>query len=400
MSQLRTKTLLAAWILAFLAAVPASGQALRDMQAFAPVDMMNPYGGGYRPNEGFFFSFDGLIYFIGQPDRALIGDPTSRRVVAWEQTPPVGDPDWVPVKVLEHSTHDTGFLGVPTVVGQRYEFGFVEGHHGYLFSGFTMPRQNQSMHVVDAHVSFDDAFFGAADDRHLQGYIDTGLTFVDDLPVRFDELKAQNRVDLWGVELNYLYRKHPCHHGGILEVFLGARYLEFDERFAVDAIEHIVPTSGLGDSYWRSNAENHIVGPQLGGRWFRKTGRWTWSTEGRFFAGFNTQNVHVNGFLGSNLDPAAAGTLQIRNMSPSAFNHTRHFDEWSPAAEFRVDLKYQLTRAVCARVGWTGMWIGGVARAAGMIDYSLGQNNVMGITNRNSQDLFMHAFNFGLELNR
>jgi hypothetical protein len=396
MSQLRTKTLLAAWILAFLAAVPASGQALRDMQAFAPVDMMSPYGGGYRANEGFFFTFDGLVCYIGTPDRALIGDATTRRVVTFVQDV---DP---PVKTVEYSTHDTGFMGAPSVVGQRYDFGYVEGHHGYLFSGFTMPRQNQRLVATDVHVSFDDAPFGDPPSYHLQGYTDTLLTAINDLPVRFDELRAENRIDTWGVELNYLYRTHPRSHGGILELFLGARYLDFDETFSVEGFEYNDPPAfGLGDSYWSCKAENRIVGPQIGGRWFRRTGRWTWSTEGRFFAGFNTQNVHVNGLLGSKLDPGLAGALQVRNMSPTSFNHTHHFEnEWSPAAELRVDLKYQLTRAIAARVGWTGMWIDSIARAAGMIDYSLGENSVMGITNRNTQGLFMHAFTFGLEMNR
>lgn len=415
MSLHRIKALLAAWILTCLTAAPVFGQTLRDMQPFAPAEM-STYGGGYRPNEGFFFSFDGTLWWIMPPDKTLIGDPTTRRVVIFEQIADADadgsvDDDFTPEKVVEFSTLDTGFLGAKPVGGNRYDFGYVDGHHGWLGSACTLFSQNQRLHASDAHVVFDDAPFGGEGERHLQGYIDPDGLVVDDLPVRFDELIADNQVKTWGIELNYLYRMHPNHYGGIFELFLGARYLEFDERFTVQGLEFIAdpltePASGLGDSLWRSDAENHIVGPQIGGRWFRKTGRWTWSTEGRFFAGFNSQNIRQRGTLGSNLDPQLIEStdpplpMAIRNMSPTTFNHTRHFREWSPAAELRVDLRYQLTRAVSARVGWTGMWIDGIARASNLIDYSIGQDSAMGITGNNNQDLFMHALSVGIELNR
>ena len=306
----------------------------------------------------------------------------------------------------------TGVLNAEQVRGLRYDFGYIEDHKGWLFSILNLNEQSQKIMASDVPVVFQDAPFGSPPVYHLQGYIDTDLLVIDDLPVRFDELTASYKVKTWGVELSCLHRMHPNHCGGILEWFVGARYLEINDVFSVNGIEYIegddpddpVPAAGLGDSVWHTQADNHIVGPQVGARYFRKTGRWTWSTEGRFFAGFNSQNVTLEGTLGSHLGPdvpvADLEPLKIINMAPTSFNHSKFFPEWSPAAELRVDLTYQMTRALSFGVGWTGFWIDGIARSPSLIDYSLGQDSAMGITGVNRQDVFMNGINFTVELNR
>ncbi len=397
MSLNRKKTLLAAWGLLFLFAVPALGQGLADMQPFAPADM-STYGGGYRPNEGFFFSFDVLAWSIRSPKEAVIGFPDATRSVVLTATPaggPVPPPD-ERNRFLQRNTHDTGALKSEFTWGQRYDIGYVHDHCGWLFSGFSLNDLNQKIYGSDVHVVFDDPPFGAIPKQHLQGFIDPDLTETDNLPVIFDTVEMQYATETWGVELNYLYRAHPFGRGGILELYFGARYFEFDEEFFVSA-----RGGTLDDSFWENVAENHIVGPQLGGRWFRKCGRWTASTEGRFFAGFNRQNIHLRGQLGSHLrttdplDPPLE--LEINQMPPTSFNDTEYVDEWSPGVELRVDFKYQLTRSINARVGWTGFWIDGIARPANLINYEVPAMSIELADNR--QWLFVHGVTFGMEVN-
>jgi hypothetical protein len=187
---------------------------------------------------------------------------------------------------------------------------------------------------------------------------------------------------------------HPNRFGGFFELMSGVRYIEFDDDFAA------IGTGGtLDESRWTGIAENHVVGPQVGGRWFRKFGRWTWSAESKFIFGFNQQNLRVEGFLGSNLDPTTLVQYQISNMGPTTFVHREHEDEFSPAAELRIAFSYQITSAISARVGWTGIWIDNIARASRIINYEVPN---MGIDlSKNSADYaFMNGVTFGIDLNR
>ncbi|HYW78446.1 MAG TPA: hypothetical protein VE890_02680, partial [Thermoguttaceae bacterium] len=118
---------------------------------------------------------------------------------------------------------------------------------------------------------------------------------------------------------------------------------------------------------------------------------------------FNAQSVRQSGTLGSELNPILTdrGVGEPDLMLPTDFNHSARMWEWSPAVELRVEGIYQLTRAVSFRAGWTGLWIDGIARSSSMVDYSLGVNSTMGIlADRNNQDVFMHGWTIGFDINR
>ncbi len=248
---------------------------------------------------------------------------------------------------------------------------------------------------------------------------------IRDLPVTFDDFKVENHNETWGAELMYSFRTHPQQHGGFFEFYAGARYLEFNDLFSVDARNRIAvdadtevapdervpywtPGASLADSYWWTSADNHIVGPQLALRWFVTSERWTFDTSGRFVAGFNNQNIDQQGTLASrwtageiytsDLD-AEPAELQGRPLalSKTSFTHSAHENEWSPIVELRANLQYQLTRGLSVRGGWTGMWIDGIARGSALNVYRV---PTMGLDlSDNRQDVFIHGFNFGVLLN-
>ncbi len=134
---------------------------------------------------------------------------------------------------------------------------------------------------------------------------------------------------------------------------------EFDDLF-------VVPL-------WINKAENRIVGAQLGIRWFRKRGHWALSAEGRLLAGYNGQSIHQEGL---------------------SFN-SAYLPEWSPVGELRASVRLHLSRAISFRVGWTGIYMDGIARASSMINYS---NNGI-ITNRNREEVFVQGLSIGLDMN-
>lgn len=452
MSLTRTMLRLVAWLAVFLVGAPAFAQGVRDMALFAPADL-STFGGGPRANEGLFFSFDWLYWGISRPNVTKIGDPSIEPTTVFIAPNQSFD---------EVNSMDTGFIRGTFTEGVRTDFGAIMGHHGWLFSGFSLTPQEQTEIVRMAHVLFRDTI-NTGGIGYLQGYVDdAGLFTVNGqlprLPTIFNYLKAENSTHAWGVELSYLYRHEPTYHGAIVELFAGARYMNFTDRFRVwardapprgpilteDPEDYFDPeypdppdagfettggddntgapnnsggeTSGryngvpeaqvtgdpiniLANSYWHTTAENQMIGPQVGVRVFQKWARWQLSIDGRFFAAYNSQNFRQNGLLGSLLSPD--GTIQVglpAVMQPHTFYRQWHEAEFTPAAELRVEAVVFLTKTISLGAGWTGMYMDNIARASNVVDYvmpTMGFN----MADRN-QSVFMNGLNINLSVNR
>ncbi len=423
MSLHRTKLWLTLWTLFVLAAAPASAQDLQDMQIFAPVEI-DGFGGGPRAKEGAFLQIEGIYWSLSKPEVAPIGSRYLPNRVA----------NITPSRVVyESNSFSNCDFESKFVFGQRWDLGYIHGHDGVMVSFFDLHHQSQGFTFGSITTSYGTTIGGGAtvifeDNRtggDLQGYLGNydGTTYTDvalyPLPSRFDTLSVTNTFRSWGIEADYIYRAHPGPHAGIWEFLLGGRYLEFDEFFNVDASGDLylanvdgpdIPNAFLADATWNAKADNHIVGPQIGLRWFRQTNRWTWESDLRFLAGLNVQNLKQSYSFGSNmLDANYVNTnagVSVpygvpEGMYPTSGTHCATRYEWSPAVELRLNLKYQLTNELGLRVGWSGMWVDGIARASDIIDYSFRDTQLMGIDlSQNRQDLFVHGLTFGIDINR
>jgi hypothetical protein len=286
-------------------------------------------------------------------------------------------------------------------------------------------------------MTIDDRVFGPANQRHLDGFLasrdaDDNIVFAPTqlpLPLSFDFLRVENLVDTWSVEWMYIYRTHPLgfYRSVLAEMYAGVRFMEFDDRFHVngrgfrlrdqDGSGDLIaePATILADSDWRNDAFNRIVGPQIGLRLFTQRGRWTFSAEGRFFAGFNFQSVRQRGVLGTqlnNIPSSADGTTVAIGpgnevsgvpaaIGPTAFSHGFSANEFSPCIEFRADARVHVTRGLALRAGYNAIWIDGIARGSDMIDYVWSESTVFGIRqDTNRQAVFMNGLSIGLEFNR
>ena len=446
MSLTRISAGLIAGVLIVKLGLPAFAQDLQDAQLFAPAEL-RPYGNGIQPHEGFFFTFDGLHWSISRPEVTTIGKPNfvrKGRLLGGGGFSGVfvSDATRLNPPSLQHgNTHDTGELQAIFKSGNRAEFGRVYGHRGWMVSTYRLNDQSQSFVASSVNVAIDDGpigtgdtMFGTDDDIFaLDGLVESldpadptaTVSVIRPLPVFFDEMIVKNRVEHWSVELMWMQRFHQCHNGGIFELFAGARYMEFDDLFEVSgrgaepiaaaatpppppAVAAILPTpNSLRNSDWATMAENHIVGPQIGLRYFRQRNRWTFSTEGRFLAGFNSQNIRQKGILGSeNTIPGVADRPYL--LGSVDVDHTTFLDEFSPAIELRIQGRYQLTRSVSLRGGWTFLWMDHIARASNMVNYEIipgvaGNPNpsMLGIlADENRQDVLVLGANFGFEINR
>ena len=392
---------LAASVCLFSMVVPASAQeGVRDLpalQLFDPADI-RPYDTWNQPKEGFFFSFDGLFWTISAPKKTSIGVPGGTAAVDYVSyfinnnvTPTVTEQ--VINNFTDANTFDTGDFRAKQVQGDRLEFGYTGEHHGFLVDTYELNCQTQVIYGQDVHVIFNDP----------GGYLtqlNNALFHIDGrAPVVFSTMSLNNRTETDGVEALYTYRQHQFANGGQLQWMGGARYVRFDDDFDVFG------TGGVLDqSAWDTSAHNRIAGPEVGVRYYQQFGRLAVSAEGRFMAGIDSQDIRQYGSVASTLVVPITDSF----FSPStpyynaplrnSFATSLHEYTFTPLGEFRVEGHVQLTQLIALKVGWTGMVMGGIARSADMVNYTLPSLGIK--EGANQQVVFMQGVNVGLEINR
>lgn len=383
-------------------------QDLRDMQPFAPADV-ELYDGAPDAHRGFFFNYDGLAWTVKTPNTSPIGfaSPTGRLV--FFQNDATFD--------VQFTEADTSRLRNEYQYGNRFEYGYMSRDHGIMGSTFELTRMHEGFEVSDVDMVINDPVIPGApfNERRLQGLVNhvTGApTFASqpnagnplpylpasqslrDIPVTFVWMQVENTINIWGTELLYVRRFHPFHHCGQLEMYLGARYLSFNEEFYVRGYG-----GALDTSYWDTEAMNNIVGPEIGGRWWCTKGRWTLEADGRFTAGYNRQNMRQQGELGEFLrPPGAVGSGLPYALGPTGFTDHVFDDQFAPIIEARTNLKYTITRNFAVRVGWDMTWIKGVVRPANIVNYTMPSFGID--PSRNNEIVWMTGVNVGIEINR
>jgi hypothetical protein len=401
MSLKRTAANVALGLSLLLLATPAFGQALRGLQLFDTPDLTT-VGRGQKANEGFFFSYDGLYWNISPPNVAVIGKEGLTRTVFYGPHPltPLDQED---DSALQTNTLDTSelssFQGANWVGGQRFEGGRMLDGHGWLISFTELQNQTSNITAQNANMVLEDPAQSQQGHSSLQGIVGqltqpdgTVINIVQPLPVTFNAVNMINNTGYWSIEWMYVGRSDQLHHGGYLEWFAGPRYTELNDTFLVNA------TGGILDATrWATDAQNHLVAGQIGARYFRKVGRWMFDAEGRFFGGINYQNIHQFGTIASNSVPPG-GLFQPLTLSPVAFSHAEFMREWTPGIELRLEMRYQMTRGISLRAGWSGTWMDNIARAQDMVDYTLPSFGI--ITTNNRQGVILNGAVIGIDINR
>jgi hypothetical protein len=416
----RTSSSVAVGLLALILVTPCFGQGPGPTgpagplgyQYFAQPDVSTYGTPDIEPNEGYFFQVDFLWWSISQPDVHPVGFPSTRTVFYGVHPTSPLDPQ-SDIRI-QSNTLDSSIFNGDFSPGDRIEFGHVQDGNGIFCSIYQLRDQTQEFNAPSADMVFNDPAFGPRGQQLLQGNVNANTSqpaIIQNLPVTFYNLSLFESINTWGVEVNYLHRFRTCHLGGTFEMFVGPRYFEFNDNFNVvtgSGPAGIEVPSFLAGSFWNTSAENHVVGPQVGLRWFKKQGRWMFSTEGRFLAGINYQNLSQQVSMGPNLNPNASpgGTnttppptpFQPLTMAPTTATHVVYEREFTPALELRVEARYQLTRAISLHAGWTGWWMDNIARASSVIDYTV---PAMGINaSENRETLFINGVTVGLDINR
>ena len=168
-----------------------------------------------------------------------------------------------------------------------------------------------------------------------------------------------------------------------------------------DTLTGLGQSSPLQTGAWETNSYNNMVGPEFALLLEGNAGRWTFSSEFKFTAAINWQNNLFRGanfpdsigadYLRATFNPsvtnsnsgggttAANDTVQLQPPplflqiygvgQQNASNAAEHSVVFSPIGEWRFGAQYRVTQSILLRAGYTGMWLGSIARASSNTAY-------------------------------
>lgn len=244
-------------------------------------------------------------------------------------------------------------------------------------------------HGPDGFVS-DTAFIPDTDFIFAKPDYDDLVT----LPTSFQSVNVRNSTETKGVEIMRTHRlsnrhKMAKHHGNRYELSYGVRYLRLRDQ-------HVVNGEGgvLGTSFWDTQIENNIVGPQVGMKWMHQRRRWQFDWSGRFLFGYNIENMSQTAALGQDLITGMHNKPLY--FPPTYATHGKQEEDFSPVAEMRVQASYQVTSSIALKLGYNATFVDNIRRAAQHVKYELPN---MGFRDgAGTQDIFINGVNFGFDV--
>jgi hypothetical protein len=209
--------------------------------------------------------------------------------------------------------------------------------------------------------------------------------------VFFDQVTIRNRTEIDGVELMRMHdisTRHKMEQGRFddMRFTYGVRFLQIKDDFYFQGTGSI-----LGRTSVDTDAENQIVGPQIGLKWTRVDGPWNFSLEARGMAGYNIVDVDQYGVFGEEAIPGALNRSAVARTTASVDGD--RFDEFSPIGELRAQLKYRLADSISLQAGYTAKFVGNIHRGSTATAWNAPD---FGIFDRKG-DLFTNGLNLGVE---
>jgi len=344
-----------------------------DFQFFAPAEF-NEYGGEPQPNTGWFLTYDRMYTYMTRPKQ--------------EQSYTEGDFTW----------------------GNRFDVGYMtDENNGWLLTGTHLGSPNSADVVQVERLNrfvdlFDDGGGGGGGATTSTPVFppadrDDAFTFYRS----YDVVQSLNFARYSGAEFNKTWRLEPLHNGSILEPIVGVRYHVFRDWTRRDQYQRFndtgelvpdlpTPDIALDDAtierltsnQW--NFTNHLVGGQIGFRWYKKQARWVLNSEFRAFACQNFQSMWAQTTTETTMGSVGLGddTITVLYGKTKMYDHSQ---ELVIGCDVRAEASYELTRDFALRFGCNFTEFGrGIGRGNNFSD--------------NNQDMQLVAFTFGFTVNR
>lgn len=368
-----------------------------DFQFFALADY-GDFGNGPDANTGFFATFDRLYIWVTRPDDQVAPRPW---IGSGGQT------------LADQANGDFGW-------GNRFDLGYMsEEDHGWMMSFWHLDGPNyfdqfviERVDVIDLADAPDTTIdlrgggTGNSENPNLQTLPrrDENNFFTDDRSYIINN--SVNASDLTSWEVNKTFRARSLHYGSVVEPFFGFRYAKFQDFFRRDTYQRYDDTTGapLGPGLpippsditnffiedfrtMRAQFDNHLVGGQLGLRWFKQKERWNLSGELRVFAFQNFQSFTTSDNLERTYFQSLTVDGDIDTVVYDRDETAAHTTEFVFGTEIRAEAAYAVTRDFQLRAGMAFMEFGrGIGRGASVAN--------------NDQDVTMIGATFGFNVNR
>jgi hypothetical protein len=428
-----------------------------DMQLFAPVDFdfdCMPI----KNDCGWFFNYSRVSWFItgeraplGSPGATVLSEEIYPAILAFNfgDTPP---PQYLIQNGIQNGL-DSGKFGW----GNRYEFGYTTGQSGWEVGIIEKQRQNQAVTFGEGpqtngfgsiHVNME-----LADPRLLEGFRDYngqtiqgeeiptptlggpgvggngvaddldgdlsgfGFLFIDvdgngifdgddiivgifvdygdlyNFNLTFNQVNLRSSTETDGIEIMKTFSLDNRHEyvkeqNAHTEIGAGVRFLRIRDEFGFSGTSDLL----TGTNFLETHVDNLIVGPQIHARYEKQLHRFNVGVDGRFVFGYNVQNLSQAGTFGGNL--LVGGLNQPAVLQPTSFTYGKQANSFSPMAELRLDLSYQLTGSMALKLGYTAMYIDNVTRAASVTRWRLPDG---GFTETSAQNILLNGADAGVE---
>ena len=195
-----------------------------------------------------------------------------------------------------------------------------------------------------------------------------------------------------------------------LESLIGYRYLHYGE--SLDMRQTLNATGGAfipgtnivsTDSF---QTLNNFNGCEFGFRTEMVGERWSLDILTKLAAGNMRREVIIGGSTQTTV-PGSTTTTGVGGVYALSSNIGNHFnDDWVVAPEFGLNVGYQLSANVRLRLGYSLLYLQGIARAADQIDFTLNPNFVPPAVGGGASrpafsivksDIWMQSINLGVE---
>lgn len=308
---------------------------------------------------------------------------------------------WVTRPDLGPNTKFTGDIAT----GHRTEIGFVRENGSGWLGNYTSMNGLSTYHgtVVERINRYEE------DDDPNDPDLDPLFPVVDRNDPRYQARvyrvdDSLNVGSLHSFDFCRTWRRSPYRYGGILEPLIGFKYTRFTD-FTQDqnysrSIDQIIEPGGTTTetqlesllSYETTNV-NHLLGGQIGARYFANYRRWRLGAEFRTFlaANFQTTTQVENSYRTEYDGGPSTGVDVVYNDNQSILTYrTNQKTSWG--FEVKTDAAYQLTKYIAIRSGFSVFDLARGIRRGGI--------NVARLSSARDQNVFMAGISLGLEINR